>query len=627
MESLSRGGFGLLLATVFAIFIAQPAEAGRPDFEDSKPGNVNCNGKALGHDKNSPRGKAHGRGDDCDVVENTAPVANAGEDAEAQAGDLVVLDGSASSDADGDSLSYQWTQTAGEPVQLSSATAIMPEFTAPALPQDESLQFQLEVNDGNGGSDTDVVTVHVAEGLVPTGEIVNGNVLGIRETIVIEFSESMEPASLEIAGDFADYKPQATWTQRNVPNDTVKIAADWAWEAGDRQLLVDANDTNGNAVATLSQVFDVDLAFENFQAAEIVLGQLDFSSVDSISSNDQHAHIGRTYGNTAYSRAHDTLFVPVGGHMLAFFGIPTTNGEAADFFFNGGTDGAVFRQPRTTIVHGEKLVVAEHYSRVDIFAPIPQDSVATIEAVVGQDDRTSRLSGCAADRMTYSFGASVTPDGKLLVTDRDNHRVLVWNSLPTTDGVPADMVLGQQGFTSCASNDRDGDGASDLPSASTLATPRGVWSDGEKLVIADNDNNRLLVWNTFPTTNGQAADLVIGQDDFNSVERQFGTDAHLDGRFVLTFWSDGDQLIVGDAVKNRVLVWNEFPTTNNEPADVVLGQSAFDMAAENDDDQDGTPDNFPSARTFNLPTSVSVAGDRLFVRDLRNHRVLVFRSR
>ena len=46
-------------------------------------------------------------------------------------------------------------------------------------------------------------------------------------------------------------------------------------------------------------------------------------------------------------------------------------------------------------------------------------------------------------------------------------------------------------------------------------------SDGSKLLVCDKDNNRVLIWNTVPTTNGQPADVVVGQTDFTS--SGFGT--------------------------------------------------------------------------------------------------------
>jgi uncharacterized membrane protein len=73
----------------------------------------------------------------------------------------VGLDATASSDPDGDSLSYQWSQTGGPDVTLSDATAVQPTFTAPAVSEDTTLDFEVEVTDTAGATDTDSVSVTV----------------------------------------------------------------------------------------------------------------------------------------------------------------------------------------------------------------------------------------------------------------------------------------------------------------------------------------------------------------------------------------------------------------------------------------------------------------------------------
>jgi uncharacterized repeat protein (TIGR01451 family) len=99
-------------------------------------------------------------------VVNRMPVANAGPDQMVTVSSLVTLDGSGSSDPDGDSLAYAWTQTSGETVALTDATAQKPTFTAPA--EAGTLTFTLEVTDSYGMSSTqDTVTITVEEAQGP----------------------------------------------------------------------------------------------------------------------------------------------------------------------------------------------------------------------------------------------------------------------------------------------------------------------------------------------------------------------------------------------------------------------------------------------------------------------------
>jgi hypothetical protein len=91
-----------------------------------------------------------------------SPIANAGGIVIVDEGGDVMLDGSLSSDPDGDALACKWVQIAGPSVVLNGSNTATPSFKAPAVNAgDATLKFQLTVDDGYGGTSSDVATVSV----------------------------------------------------------------------------------------------------------------------------------------------------------------------------------------------------------------------------------------------------------------------------------------------------------------------------------------------------------------------------------------------------------------------------------------------------------------------------------
>ena len=94
---------------------------------------------------------------------NEAPVANAGADQTVIHRTTVTLDGSNSSDSDGNIVSYQWSQISGKNVKIDNADSAVATFTAPRTRRGSTrtLVFELLVTDDKGASDTDQVTITV----------------------------------------------------------------------------------------------------------------------------------------------------------------------------------------------------------------------------------------------------------------------------------------------------------------------------------------------------------------------------------------------------------------------------------------------------------------------------------
>ncbi len=97
--------------------------------------------------------------------------------------------------------------------------------------------------------------------------------------------------------------------------------------------------------------------------------------------------------------------------------------------------------------------------------------------------------------------------------------------------------------------------------------PGNIATDGQRLILADRNNNRILIWSQAPSGN-QMPDLVLGQTDFNTIAPGSGLDQL---NWPVCVATDGTRLIVCDTQNHRVLVWQQFPTKNGQPADLIFG--------------------------------------------------------
>ncbi len=103
---------------------------------------------------------------------NKTPVANSGIDQSVNEGSTIALDGSASTDPDGNSLSYRWMAPVG--ITMSSTTVVKPTFTAPEITVNTDFTFTLVVNDGMVDSPADQVVVTIKQ--VNKSPIANGGI-------------------------------------------------------------------------------------------------------------------------------------------------------------------------------------------------------------------------------------------------------------------------------------------------------------------------------------------------------------------------------------------------------------------------------------------------------------------
>jgi len=150
--------------------------------------------------------------------------------------------------------------------------------------------------------------------------------------------------------------------------------------------------------------------------------------------------------------------------------------------------------------------------------------------------------------MLFNHPVSIASDGKrLAVTDRNNNRILIWKSIPSSN-VPADLVIGQPNFETHL----EGSGMNGLNFPGQVS----MSPDG-KLLIADSNNNRILVWTTFPTKSGQDADFEINLDTLIGTQQAWPWGV----------WTDGEKLAVsvtgGGDNGSKLIIWNSFPISGS----------------------------------------------------------------
>jgi hypothetical protein len=271
---------------------------------------------------------------------------------------------------------------------------------------------------------------------------------------------------------------------------------------------------------------------------------------------------------------------------------------------HGGRSARSLSAPAGVVVDdtGRLWVLDVGNDRALMWSAAPQVSFAGAALVVGSPDFTSTGGPCLVSTSFCAFPVQIGAKGGKLVIPADGHRVLIWNPVPVTNGAPASTVLGQLRFDDSA----PGDGAADLN------VPLGAWTDGRLLAVADTGNNRVLIWTTFPTTNKQPADIVLGQPGFGSSDApRPPTGGTMRGP--TDVYSDGERFFVADSGNSRVLVWRVIPTRNGQPADFAIGQPNL---TSNEVGQ--------GASQLRGASGVTTVGDHLFVSDPGNHRILVF---
>lgn len=146
---------------------------------------------------------------------NSIPFANAGVDQTVKESITVTLDASDSKDDDGSIVSYQWSQVSGTTIEMDYSNEKVVRFETPVGIQDYSLIFSLTVEDNDGATKSDDVSIHVNhENLTPRIDIITAS-LGELVGDVLTVNEGNFIALNAIASDLDGEVMSYNWVQQS----------------------------------------------------------------------------------------------------------------------------------------------------------------------------------------------------------------------------------------------------------------------------------------------------------------------------------------------------------------------------------------------------------------------------
>lgn len=205
--------------------------------------------------------------EDEEEIPGSPPVANAGPDLDGTVGSSVTLDGSDSSDPDGDNLSYVWSITTspdGSSASVSNATSAITSFVPDVA---GTYTVQLSVNDGNYDSVTDeaIVTVEESVGEPPVAVIRdeegraisedNGNnTVTITTPFVLDGSNSTDPDvgdELTFAWTVTEQPEGSDPEIQNSDQEEATFVPDVPGEYIIQLEVTDQNENSGTATVTI----------------------------------------------------------------------------------------------------------------------------------------------------------------------------------------------------------------------------------------------------------------------------------------------------------------------------------------------------------------------------------------
>ncbi len=246
------------------------------------------------------------------------------------------------------------------------------------------------------------------------------------------------------------------------------------------------------------------------------------------------------------------------------------SGQEADLVlgargFNQSGGPTSLNRPAGLATDGRSLLVSDRWNNRVLYWKRAPASNTPPDLVLGQPDFLQNQAGEDPDQMNWPGGVALGKDGShLAVADTMNDRVLLWDTVPTVHGRPANRILhlnhlpmppGSEWFQ------EPGPGGPGNQPGPDLGFPWGVWTDGDRLAAVATHGSAVLVWNHWPTRDNQAPDLAFFPPDSPSL-RSITSDGK-------TWFGVGDPSHRWET-EPATLVWLGFPTNRFQTHTYVM---------------------------------------------------------
>jgi len=192
-----------------------------------------------------------------------------------------------------------------------------------------------------------------------------------------------------------------------------------------------------------------------------------------------------------------------------------------------------------------------------------------------------------------------------------------------TNFQPSAIVLGQSSATANVLYGANS-GYPTVAGGLSAHTSRPAVSATGRVAIADKENNRVLIWNTYSALSTfKSPDIVLGQSSFTSGAATTVTASSLSAPSAVAWY--GDQLLVSDYNRFRILVWSN-PQSNNQAANLVLGGQASAGSSPFTASTSGCSATLNRGITdiFVVPSGADAG--KIIASDPRNYRVLIWNT-